>query len=89
MQVVEDNPNLPSLVQPGLVEAHELKDESLSEMVGDMEESVVDNTDKHEAGAVHELIQEVIEATSPPFSEEAWYEILHGRSYPCTQCKFS
>ena len=38
-------------VRTGLVEAHELEDESPSERVGDVEESVVDDTDKHEAGA--------------------------------------
>jgi hypothetical protein len=73
-------------VQTWLVEAHELEDESPSEMVGDMEEFVVQDTDKHEAGPVQEIMHEFIEATRPPSSEEAWYEILHGRSFPCHIC---
>ena len=55
-------------------------------VVSDKEESVVDKTDKHEADDVQEVIHEVIEATRPPSSEEAWYDILHGRSYPCHIC---
>ena len=85
--VVEDNPDLPPLtqpqVQPGLVVAHQPDDVSPREVVGDKEESVVDNTYKHEAEAVQEVIYEVIEATSQTSSKETWYEILHGRSYPC------
>ena len=42
--------------------------------------------DKHEAEAVQEVTHGVIEATRPPSSEEAWYEILHGRSYPYRIC---
>ena len=69
--VVEDDPNLPSLAQPGLVADHEPEDVSPREVVGDKEESVVDKTDKHEADAVQEVIHEVFEATSQPSSEEA------------------
>ena len=90
LPVVEDNPDLPPLAQPqvrpGLVVAHEPEDVSPREVVGDKEESVVDNTNKHEAGAVQEVIYEVIEATSPPSSEEAWYETFPGGSYPRHIC---
>ena len=86
LPVVEDDPNLSFLAQPGLVADHEPEDVSPREVVGDKEESVVDKTDKHEADDVQEVIHEVIEATRPPSSEEAWYDILHGRSYPCHIC---
>ena len=68
------------------VEAHELEDNSPGERVSDMEDSVVDDTDKHEAGAVQEVIYEVIEATSQPSSEKDWYELLHGRYHSCHIC---
>ena len=69
-----------------MVVAYEPEDVSPREVVGDKEESVVDNTYKHKADAVQEVIYEVIEATRPPSSEETCYDSFHGGSNPCHIC---
>ena len=60
LPVVEDEPDLPPLIQssarPGLAVDHEPEDESSMEMMGDKEESVADNTDKQEANTIQEVI---------------------------------
>ena len=53
------------------------------EMVGGEDKSVIDDTNKHEADTVHDLISEITKTLS---SEETWSETLHGGSYPCHFC---